>query len=159
MMDDDLTCRLIFFKGMIMDNIAGSYSFLGRHREALVLYQKVLEFRRRVLPESHSDIGASYIKVSLSQRKAGDFHRALENAREGLRIFQATLPPSNPGIEQARVLVGALMGNIASTYHELGRFQEAVALQEKSLEEIRRCFPENHPQYAETGNTSLNYLS
>jgi tetratricopeptide (TPR) repeat protein len=153
-MDDRLTCRLKrYLAGMIMGNIAGSFSLLGRHREALALEQKTLEFRRRVLPESHSDIGASYIKVSLSQRQAGDFHRALENAREGLRIFQATLLPSNPFIEQARALVGALMGKIASTYNELGRLQEAVALQEKSLEEMRLCFPDNHPQYAETGST------
>ncbi len=40
-----------------MTNVALSYSALGRHKEALVLYEAVLEFRRRVLPEDHPDIG------------------------------------------------------------------------------------------------------
>jgi hypothetical protein len=32
-------------------------------------------------------------------------HRALEFAREALRIYQATLPPSHPRITQAQELV------------------------------------------------------
>jgi hypothetical protein len=37
------------------------------------------------------------------------------------------------------------MGNLAALYSELGRHQDAVVLQEKSLE-FRRCvLPENHP--------------
>jgi hypothetical protein len=34
-----------------MSNIAVTYSDLGRHNEALALGERVLEFRRRVLPE------------------------------------------------------------------------------------------------------------
>ena len=40
-----------------MNNLAISYSALGRHDEALELGEKTLEFRRRVLPENHPDIG------------------------------------------------------------------------------------------------------
>jgi len=40
-----------------MHNLAGTYSDLGRHEDALVLQERVLEFRRRVLPENHPDIG------------------------------------------------------------------------------------------------------
>ena len=40
-----------------MSNLASTYSELGRHADALALKEKVLEFRRRVLPEDHPDIG------------------------------------------------------------------------------------------------------
>ena len=40
-----------------MSNLAVSYSKLGRHSDALAMRERVLEFRRRVLPENHPDIG------------------------------------------------------------------------------------------------------
>jgi hypothetical protein len=40
-----------------MNNLAVTYAALGRHEDALVLKERVLEFRRRVLPENHPDIG------------------------------------------------------------------------------------------------------
>ena len=40
-----------------MLGLANSYSALGRHDEALEMREKTLEFRRRVLPENHPDIG------------------------------------------------------------------------------------------------------
>jgi hypothetical protein len=40
-----------------MHNLASSYHALGRHADALVLQEKVLELFRRVLPEDHPDIG------------------------------------------------------------------------------------------------------
>ena len=40
-----------------MNNLANSYSALGRHEEALAMREKTLAFRCRVLPENHADIG------------------------------------------------------------------------------------------------------
>ena len=40
-----------------MLGLANSYSALGRHEEAVEMGEKTLEFRRRVLPENHPDIG------------------------------------------------------------------------------------------------------
>jgi hypothetical protein len=42
-----------------MNNLAVTYRDLGRHQEALMMGEKTLEFRRRVLPENHPDIGAT----------------------------------------------------------------------------------------------------
>ena len=88
-----------------MGNVAVMYRNIGRHREALVMEEKTLEFRRRVLPENHPDIGISCLNISVSCLKVTDqtnFHRALQFAREALRIFQATLPPSHPLVKQAQ---------------------------------------------------------
>ena len=40
-----------------MNNLAGTYSALGRHADALAMFERVLEFQRRVLPANHPDIG------------------------------------------------------------------------------------------------------
>jgi hypothetical protein len=40
-----------------MNNLAGTYRALGRHADALAMGEQVLEFRRRVLPANHPDIG------------------------------------------------------------------------------------------------------
>ena len=40
-----------------MSNLAMTYSALGRHADALAMGERVLEFRRRVLPANHPDIG------------------------------------------------------------------------------------------------------
>ena len=40
-----------------MHSLAFTYSELGRHADAADLQNEVLEFRRRVLPEDHPDIG------------------------------------------------------------------------------------------------------
>ncbi len=45
--------------GDAMGNLANSFFELGRHQDALVMNEKTLEFRRRVLPENHPGIGAA----------------------------------------------------------------------------------------------------
>ena len=40
-----------------MSSFSSTYSELGRHADALALNENVLEFRRRVLPDDHPDIG------------------------------------------------------------------------------------------------------
>ena len=42
-----------------MNNLAATYSDLGRHQDALVMGEKTLEFERRVLPDNHPLIGAT----------------------------------------------------------------------------------------------------
>ena len=44
-----------------------------------------------------------------------------------------------------RSVLGIAMGNLAATYRALGRHQDALVLQEKTLDFYRRLLPENHP--------------
>ncbi len=82
-----------------MCNVASVYSILGRQEDALMLHEQTLELKRRVLPENHPDIALSCLKISVI---VGDITRALEMAREALRIYQATLPPSHPHVQNAQ---------------------------------------------------------
>jgi hypothetical protein len=40
-----------------MNNLASTYLDLGRHSDALAMHEQALEFRHRVLPANHPDIG------------------------------------------------------------------------------------------------------
>jgi hypothetical protein len=40
-----------------MYNLAAAYDQCGREQDAMMMSEKALEFRRRVLPVDHSDIG------------------------------------------------------------------------------------------------------
>jgi hypothetical protein len=40
-----------------MNNLATTYSSLGRYADALAMGERALEFRRRVLPANHPEIG------------------------------------------------------------------------------------------------------
>ncbi len=41
------------------------------------------------------------------------------------------------------------MSNLAESYSDLGRHEEALELKEKTLEFYRRVLPENHPDICE----------
>ena len=49
---------LTLFAGDAMRDVGQAYRCLGLHHDALMFLQKTLEFRRRVLPKDHPEIGA-----------------------------------------------------------------------------------------------------
>ena len=50
---------------------------------------------------THLITGMSLYNISFSYEQAGDLHRAIECAREALRIWQAALPPGHEDIVDA----------------------------------------------------------
>jgi hypothetical protein len=48
-----------------MSNLAWTYHALGRHADALAMGEQALEFRRRVLPANHPDIGEGWLVVDV----------------------------------------------------------------------------------------------
>ena len=45
-----------------MNNLAATYTELGRHADALAMLERSLEFQRRVLPANHPDIGEGCVR-------------------------------------------------------------------------------------------------
>ena len=108
------------FAGDAMGNLANTYWHLQRHQDALLLQEKTLEFRRRVLPKNHPDIGTTWCDViSLT------WHMTI-------------------------IVAGDSMGNLGSTFMALGRYQDAEAINKKTLEFMRCVLPENHPNIGAT---------
>ncbi len=44
-----------------MNTLAATYLSLGRPADALAMFERVLEFYRRVLPENHPNIGEGHV--------------------------------------------------------------------------------------------------
>ncbi len=101
--------------------LASTYAELGLHQDALVMREKTLEFRRRVLLENHPHIGLTYFWLVV--------------------YFLSYLTIS---------ALGNAMDNLASTCTDLGRHQDALVMLEKALEFRRRILPENHPDIGAT---------
>ena len=100
-----------------MHNLAVSYADAGRHEDALVLHEKTLELRRRILPENHPDIGDVVMGV----------------------------PHCRIAFDVTRSAAGESMDGLADLYFKLGRHQDALQLHEKVLRMRRRVLPPNHP--------------
>ena len=49
--------------------------------------------------------GLSLYNISCSYAQAGDFDRAMECARESLRVFQTALPPGHQDIVDAEEMI------------------------------------------------------
>jgi tetratricopeptide (TPR) repeat protein len=91
-----------------MGNLASVYSSLERHEDALALKERVLEHRRRVLPENHPAIGMAWYNLHTSYEKVGVYPRALECAKEALRIWQVSRPPGHEDILDAQKAIRKL---------------------------------------------------
>ena len=56
--------------------------------------------------------GLSFYNLSYSYVQVGDLHRAMESAREAMRIFQTALPPSHPYVSAAQQRVRVILEGI-----------------------------------------------
>jgi tetratricopeptide (TPR) repeat protein len=135
----------------LLNNLALTYSVLGRLDDALKLKQETLAFQKLVLCENHPDIGTSMGNLALTYRAFGRFDKALQLEQETLELRQRVLPDNHPDIATS-------MGNLASTYGVLGRHDEALQLEEATLTFRQRWLPENDPDIGTSmGNIALTY--
>jgi hypothetical protein len=87
----------------------------------------------------------------------GQHQDALVLQQKTLEFRRRALPENHPDLgetcvfvdlacDSTRSVLGMAMSNLASTYSALGRHQDALVLEEKTLEFFRRVLPENHPR-------------
>jgi pentatricopeptide repeat protein len=109
-----------------MGNLALSFNDIGNHTDALVLLEKVLQFRRRVLPKDHPDIGdVRYMP------------------------FVQFIGVTNAST------AGVAMSNIAHTLGKVGRWADALKLFEEAMEFRIHVLPEEHPEIGEVDSQLL----
>lgn len=109
-----------------MGNLALSFNDIGNHADALVLLEKVLQFRRRVLPKDHPDIGdVRYMP------------------------FVQFIGVTNAST------AGVAMSNIAHTLGKVGRWADALKLFEEAMEFRIHVLPEEHPEIGEVDSQLL----
>lgn len=122
-----------------MNNIASTYSHLGRPQDALELQQKVLDARREVRGERHPETLTGMNNLATTYSHLGRNQDALNLRQEVLKIQREVLGERHPDTLTS-------MSNLATTYKYIGRHQDALALQQKVLKIQPEVLGEQHPE-------------
>lgn len=106
------------YVGIMYGNIAAFLDeCLGKHEEALAMYEEAFEIQSRVMPPTHPDIGELHFNIACALKHIGDFELAMERLNIALPIVQDALGPDHPTVKK----ILTLMTTMASI-----RAQEAV---------------------------------
>jgi tetratricopeptide (TPR) repeat protein len=121
-----------------MDNLALTYSNLGRYTEAEKLQIQVLDARSRILGKEHPHTIMSMGNLALTYNNLG---RRTEAEKLQVQVLDAT--SRILGEEHPHTIKS--MGNLALTYSNLGKYTEAEKLQVQVLDARCRVLGEGHP--------------
>ena len=138
-----------------MSNAAAMYWLLGRHQDAMAMQRKTLEFRLRVLPENHPDIGATRLRCCLicdsshvypgkslgtlaeAYSELGQHKDALEMQERLLHILRNVLPENH-------VDIAMLLSHMSVSYMELGDVLRALDTARQALQTYQTALPPSH---------------
>ncbi|KAH8833306.1 hypothetical protein DL96DRAFT_720121 [Flagelloscypha sp. PMI_526] len=121
-----------------MHNLAQTYSYLGRHSEALELKEQVVELTKQILGHEHPHTLSSMHILAQTYSDLGLHSLAL-----GLQEHVFELRKRILGLEHPHTLSG--MHDLAQTYSYLGRHSEALELKEQVVELTKRILGHEHP--------------
>jgi serine/threonine protein kinase/tetratricopeptide (TPR) repeat protein len=159
--------RVLYTKGlgsdhpdtlMSMNNLALSYTGMGRHADALKLLEETLALRRAKLGPDHPDTLMSMNNLAISYRDMGRHRDTLKLCEETLALRKAKLGPDHPDTLRS-------LNNLAVSYHDVGRHADALKLCEETLSLEKAKLGPDHPDtlksmhnlaksYAEVGRQS-----
>ena len=123
----------------------------GRYNEAEMCFQEVMETRKRVLGQEHSDTLISIGNLALTYRNQGRWKEAEELQLQVVETKKKVL-----GQEHPDTLIG--MGNLALTYRSQGRWKEAEELQLQVMEAWKKVLGQEHPgTLTNMGNLALTF--
>jgi tetratricopeptide (TPR) repeat protein len=121
-----------------MMNLANSYDDLGRHADAIKLYEETLVLQKSTLGPDHPDTLRSMMNLANSYYALGRHADALQLHEETLALKKAKLGPDNPATQDS-------MHFLAVSYESLGRHAEALNLHEETLRLRQAKLGPDHP--------------
>ncbi len=121
-----------------LNNLACTYSDLGRYQEALELNQKVYALRCKVLGKEHPDALASLTNLANTYNDLGQYQEAFALGEKVCALYFRVLGEAHPNALPS-------LHNLARTYNDLGRHQEALDLGEKVYALHCKVLGEEHP--------------
>jgi tetratricopeptide (TPR) repeat protein len=133
------------------NNVAFCLDRQGQHGNALPLYQKALEIRRKVLGEEHPDTASSYNNLASCLNAQGQHGKALPLLEKALLIRRQVLGEEHPD-------TAASCNNVAFCLNDQGQHGKALPLFEKALRINRRVLGEEHPDTATSYNNVASCL-
>jgi tetratricopeptide (TPR) repeat protein len=109
-----------------MYSLASSYTVLGRHADAVKLYEETLALQKARLGPDHPDTFQTMYNLAISYAELGRHADALRLREEALALHKARLGPEHP-----RTLMS--MNSVAWSLAAVGRRAEAAKLYEETL--------------------------
>jgi eukaryotic-like serine/threonine-protein kinase len=124
-------------EGWIDSAIGQALVLNGRYAEALVMHQKALDAKRRVLPPDHWDVALSIGNVAGRLHELGRDAEALEKNEQAIAILEHALGQQHPDL-------ALHVYNRGEIKLALGRISEARADFQRSLAIWQAELPANH---------------
>jgi tetratricopeptide (TPR) repeat protein len=120
----------------------------GRYNEGVLLAERALGIRERVLGPDHLDVAESLNNLAALYRRSTDFARAEALYQRSLAIREKALGPEHPD-------VALVLNNLASLYQDRGNYAPAAPLFQRALTIFEKALGPEHPDVA----TLLNNLA
>ncbi|CAF3837275.1 unnamed protein product [Rotaria sp. Silwood1] len=76
------------------------YLAMKQYKQAIVYYEQSLELRRKLLPESHPDIGKSYSAIATAYEFWKQYPKSIDYYQQAIKQYQRTLKDNHPLITQ-----------------------------------------------------------
>ncbi|KAH8833277.1 hypothetical protein DL96DRAFT_718752 [Flagelloscypha sp. PMI_526] len=121
-----------------MNNLALTYSGLGRHPEALDLQEQGLRLRKQISGPEHPATLTIMDNLSQTYSELGRHTEALELSEQVFKLRKRILGPEHPDTLRS-------MSNLAGTYSDLGQHSKALNLEEQELKLSKQISGLEHP--------------
>jgi CHAT domain-containing protein/Tfp pilus assembly protein PilF len=120
----------------------------GKYNEAILLAEKTLAIRKKVLGNNHLDVAESLNSLGLLYYSQGRYNEAELFHKRALAIRKAQLGDNHPDTATS-------LNNLALLYESQGRYAEAEPIYKEALAIRKKQLGNSHPDTA----TSLNNLA
>lgn len=141
--------------------MAGVQQEMGQYDAAEKIYLRTLQMRESLLGKHHPDVALTVNDIAVLYSRQNRFDEAVVYYQRALEIRRAVVGEQHADYAQAlsapaiccfpvlRVLTfPAYAENLATVYQDLGRYQEALPLFEKTLAVYKAALGEGHPNVA-----------
>ena len=119
-------------------NLADSYLELGLYKEAIQLFQKILEARKLILGDEHPNTLKVMNNLAKSFRKLGRYQESVQLCIETQELRKRILGDEHPDTLES-------MNGLAESSSELCQYQEDWTLYEDMLELRKHILGDKHP--------------
>jgi tetratricopeptide (TPR) repeat protein len=129
----------------IGDKLSVRWKAQGRYRDAILMWENVLEMRRNLLGAEHPDVATNINNLAYLYKSQGRYEEAEQHYKEALLLSQKVL-----GVEHINVTI--ILQNLAILYDAQGRYDKAEPLYIQCFEMFRKLLGIEHISVAKCMN-------